>query len=99
MNKRGRLVSERLAWAKAVMGAEQHFPEWVEEGRSIVAELREVAHGEIPPSFVDESHVRDWQRYGWGLEAAAKAHGAAVVNEWLPSNRAAAERVAADAGR
>jgi hypothetical protein len=95
INKRGKLVSERLAWAEAVADANQKSPEWVEDGRAILAELRGAMHGEIDPRMVEEARVRHWQEYGWGIEIAAKEAGLPVINEWLPSHAVDARRVAA----
>lgn len=94
MNKRGQLVAERLGWANEVMGAEREFSEWVEDGRGIITDLRAAAHGELDPRSVNEARVRNWQKYGWNMEATAKAFGQPVVNDWVAANPEGATAVA-----
>ena len=94
INTRGRLVSERLAWGQATTG--DHLEEWIDDGRAIVAELRDAMHGRIDPRSLSEARVRHWQKYGSRMELAAVGMGLPGLNEWLRANPGAAQEVAAE---
>ena len=94
MNKRGRLVVERLAYGEAMVGNADETAEWVEDGYAILAELRAAMHGEMDPRSVEESRVRHWQKYGRGIEAIAIEMGQPALNPWLRENRDAMREVA-----
>lgn len=97
MNKRGRLVSERLAYGEAMIGEAPEMAEWLDDGAEIVAELRAAMHGEIDPRTVEEARIRHWQKYGRGIESGALAFGQPAINDWLRANPEAAETVARNA--
>jgi hypothetical protein len=84
MNVRGRQVSKRLAWARAVIGDDLD-PEWQDEGEATILSLRGAMHGELDRDLIarTEPAVRDWQRYGRELEANAVAAGLSSLNDWL----------------
>jgi hypothetical protein len=94
MNKRGRLVAERLAYGEAMVGDADETAEWVEDGHAILAELRAAMHGEIDPRSVEEARVRHWQKYGRGIEAIAVGMGRPALNTWLGENRAMVRKIA-----
>ncbi len=87
-------MSERLAWARAVLAAEDEFPEWCADGREIIRDLRGAMHGEADPRDLSEERVRHWQEYGQGMEVVAASSGLASITLWLEENPGEATRVA-----
>jgi hypothetical protein len=87
MNERGRLMSERLAWAldlgiapapgasnprhRSATEAGADRAEWAEEGFSHVAELRDAMHGVSNPDSLPESPSERWLAEGLYLESRA----------------------------
>lgn len=94
MNKRGRLVSERLAYGEAIVGDSTETIDWVDDGYEIVAELKAAMHGAIDPGSVSEPRIRHWQVYGRGIDSSALATGRPRINAWLRENPGAAQDVA-----
>lgn len=82
VNKRGQLVAERLAWAKAMMGDELD-EDWVALGTYHVTAIQMAMHGEADPRELDESEVRRWQMYGVEMETLAVQLGGTPINIWL----------------
>jgi hypothetical protein len=81
INTRGRLVRERLDWARGV-----DLPTdaaWEQEGETILLELRAVVHGELEPKQVHEPRVRRWQAVGHQLERDAVRSRAPSLRRWL----------------
>ena len=60
INKRGSLVTSRLAWARAYEADTELFrPEFFADGEQLVALFRTTVHGEVSPD-VDDATVREW---------------------------------------
>jgi len=60
INKRGRMISERLAWGRAYEDDTELFrPDFFHDGDQLVALLRVTVHAEPDPE-VDEAWVRSW---------------------------------------
>jgi hypothetical protein len=93
VNKRGRLVAERLAYASGVMADIDELPEWVEDGEGILNDLRAAMHAELDVRSLDERRVQHWQKYGRGIEGVLVTRGVPSLLVWLvqPGSR---ERVA-----
>ena len=83
INKRGRLVDERLEWGKALFGTSTEFDEWFGTGEAILGDLQAAMHGELNPRSLDEDEVRQWQVYGRNMERVAVENGLPGVNAWL----------------
>jgi hypothetical protein len=83
INGRGRYVTERLEWVRAIAPDEPEFPEWCQHGEEIVRKLRAAMHGEIDPRTLDEREVRHWQAYGRNIERVAGTMGYPPINVWL----------------
>src|SRR5918996_5680554 len=77
MNTRGRLVMERIAWFKAVLGepTTDNMEDWLAEGTAMLVELQAAMHGELHPKALDSAPSAQWLRYGRGVDRAAQAHG------------------------
>jgi hypothetical protein len=57
INKRGKLIRERLEWARAQIGEDGEpagRPEWLAQGDQWLARLRTVVHGEPDPEVSDD---------------------------------------------
>jgi hypothetical protein len=74
VNTRGRLVAERLAWARAIIGDDLDST-WLDDGDLILRDLRAAVHREIDPRALNEGSIREWQRVGGRVEAAVVAAG------------------------
>jgi hypothetical protein len=87
INTRGRLVRERLDWAKDCHN-EPDSP-WAQQGETILLQLQAAVHGEIDPAQINplEPEVREWQRYGRALERDARDSCAPSLHQWLAQNR------------
>ncbi len=63
INKRGTLVSQRLAWARAYGDDEELFrPEFLKDGAQLVALFRTTVHQDLDPE-VDDEYVSEWLNY------------------------------------
>jgi len=87
MNERGRVISERLAWAldlgmaptpdsaeptaHSAVEAGADRAEWAAQGFAHVAELRDALHGALAPDSVPESPSARWQAEGEYIEFLA----------------------------
>jgi hypothetical protein len=87
INTRGRLVRERLDWARETCA--DLDPEWARQGEAILLQLRAAVHQEIDIKQVHplEPEVRRWQREGRELERQARVAGAPSLRQWLTNQR------------
>ena len=102
MNKRGREISERLAWALDLaiapapgasaprIGAVQagaDRAQWAKEGFSHLAELRDAIHGARPSDSVPESPSERWLAEGQYLELiVASKSQLPPITAWLDAH-------------
>jgi hypothetical protein len=83
INKRGRLIEQRLAWARDVMPNLGDAAAWAEHGDEILAGLSRTVHGEFNPRLLDEAESREWMAYGRSIEAVAVRAGHPPIKKWL----------------
>jgi hypothetical protein len=88
INDRGRLVAERLGWAKARLG-DKIDPDWIALGVYHLTAIQTAMHGDLDPRQLDEDDVRRWQLTGAGLEALDVQRGGTPINTWLSQERQA----------
>jgi hypothetical protein len=87
-NNVGQSVSERLGWAKAVIGDRLDLG-WVAEGDDHVLKISEALHGNMHPRDIQESAISHWLAYGREIEAlAVRANAAPPIILWLGKPRA-----------
>jgi hypothetical protein len=81
VNKRGRLVLDRLVWARHVFDDQppEGFEHWYSEGEDIVESIADALHGEVDVRQLDERAIRHWQSYGRKMERVARRYGAPSV--------------------
>jgi hypothetical protein len=98
INKRGQLVAERLAYARAMRDrpkpdaiaeeawAEIHHgdPDWYEHGEEIIAGIRAAMHGEADARALDPDESGEWLAYGGNAELVeVQMLGSPPINSWL----------------
>jgi hypothetical protein len=86
MNKRGRQVSERLSLVEDenshMIDENEEIAAWVEAGQGFRSELVAAMHGELDPSLVAETPIREWQAEGRNIERFIKRQVAAL-GRWI----------------
>ncbi len=96
INKRGMLVSERLAWSIAVLPESgPNLEDWINGGHQIIYGLRQAMHGQSDPRSLDEGYVRGWMKPGQQIEKQAVSDGVLSINQWLKQDPAARDLVIA----
>lgn len=97
VNKRGRLVAERLAWlhalivAQPAVGAPKHpdaalISALLRDGDVLLEELRAAMHGKRDPRALDESHSGNWLKAARTLDQIAENRRFPKINAWLKSD-------------
>jgi hypothetical protein len=85
MNTRGRQVSERLSLVEDdwphLKGESPEIAAWCEQGQTIRTVLVAAMHGDLDPSTVDESPIREWQAEGRNIERFINRH-IANLGKW-----------------
>lgn len=102
MNKRGRLIAERIAWADEIDDEAnekfQHFAETIlqeplsesiDNGRLYLVYIRDAIHGDMDPGMVDPDQSGEWMKSMRDLEALAVQLQAPPIKEWLRQPEAA----------
>lgn len=98
INRRGALVSERLATTRESAGDHAELSGWYAEGDLILEQLKAAMHGEINPRSLDEKAVREWQRAGREIQGSLDtAYGR--LGQALHASGMSPEEAAAQLGR
>jgi hypothetical protein len=86
MNTRGKQVSERLSLVEDenphMIDENEEIATWVEAGRRFRSELADAMHGDLDPSLVAETSIREWQAEGRNIERFIKKQVAAL-GKWV----------------
>lgn len=69
MNRTGKMVADRLAWAQPLVDGlrgdgDPNIPDWYDQGLAFLAELRDAMHGDRDPRSLDADGVNHWRSYG-----------------------------------
>lgn len=93
INKRGKLVSERLAWVRAFAAEQpqlepQRFGTVLETGVTVLAEIRMGVHRDIDAHDLDPDRSGAWLKAARGFEVRASQVGFPRINAWLQSGSA-----------
>jgi hypothetical protein len=86
-NNLGRDVSERLAWARVVVGKEID-PDWEAGGVTHTGALRRAVH-DGDRHVIDEADLQRWLEFGQNMEIVAVQIGLPPINLWLQPDYAA----------
>lgn len=98
INRRGALVSQRLAETHENAGDHPELAGWYTEGEEIVGQIQAAMHGQVDPRSLDERPVREWQRAGREIQASLDtAHG--LLGKAVRESGMSPEEAASELGR
>ena len=96
INTRGRLVAERLAWARVVPEQDEMVVQLIAEGEQELYLIRAGIHGHLDIHQLDPDATTEWMSMMNLVDMTAVQNGGLTILDWLEQDESA-ELVAEDA--